>query len=119
MAELFQNDEVVRHLMMSESDLFASLVPESGEVAFSERGRQTQGRKLFEEVKEQIKATVCPVYKRQSKAISNSTDLVVLVGTALIGSVTVSGIPLLPLSALLVKIGLDVLCPRDTDAAPQ
>jgi hypothetical protein len=50
------------------------------------------------------------VYKKKGANVKNGIDLTVLVGSALLGSPAMASIPILPMAALIVKMGLEELC---------
>ncbi len=107
--------EAERLLAMSENQLLELLVPEDEDVAFSEEGKAAKGRQIFNDVSNKVKNTVCTTYHQRKISINNSVDLTVLIAGSLSGAVFLGPLPILPVAALLVKMGLDLYCGEKAD----
>jgi hypothetical protein len=68
------------------------------------------GREAFEERWREAKPVVCQTYWSHP-GIDNAIDLTVLIAGALL-TLPTGGIPVLPMAAIIVKLGLHELCPR-------
>jgi hypothetical protein len=92
-------------------DLYSLLVPESARRgAYSEGGLVARGRTIFVRALKVVRATVCLEYTRRGPTVKNTVDIAGLVAGALLAAPIVANIPLLPLAALITKIGLEEVC---------
>jgi hypothetical protein len=103
--------EVETLLQASESDLFAALVPEAEKQELhSFDGVVARGRIIFRGAFLDVQDTVCGFRAGQGDTMNTQIDLVAMVATAIVGKVSLAGIPAVPMAALIVKIGLGKLC---------
>jgi len=105
------SDEVETLLRSSEEDLFAALVPDAEKQELhSFDGVVARGRIIFRGAFLDVQDTVCAFRAKQGDTMGNQIDVVAMVATAIVGQVSLAGIPAVPLAALMVKIGLGKLC---------
>lgn len=98
-------------------ELFAALVPDAERAELhSFGGTVARGRIIFRHAFLQVRDVVCPIYERTGRGSGDEIQLITLIVGSLVGQVALGGIPLVPLAALMVKIGLGKLCA--TQAAP-
>jgi hypothetical protein len=103
--------EVEILLKTSEDDLFAALVPEAEKQELhSFDGVVARGRIIFRGAFLDVQDTVCAFRAKQGDTMNNQIDVVTMVATAIVGQVSLAGIPAVPMAALMVKIGLGKLC---------
>src|SRR5579863_6976520 len=108
----FTPGEAEKYLEMNEQELYSLLVPAQvrEEQAFSKDALVLRGRTIFAACLRDTRKIVCEQYRARGEALKNSLDLVVLVAAGLAVTPTMVGIPILPMAALLVKIGLSEVC---------
>jgi hypothetical protein len=111
--------DMQQYLTMDDRELYALLVPAEvrEQQAFSKDGLWQRGRVIFSGRLQAVRRIVCQQYQQRGSTVKNSLDLAVLIGTALAASPTMLGIPVLPMTALLVKIGLEEVCRGESPAA--
>jgi hypothetical protein len=103
-------------LSASEEELFASLVPDSEKAGLNSfDGVVARGRIIFRSAFINVRHVVCPIYKKQGAAMGDEVQLVTLIAGSLVGQAVLGGIPIVPLAALMVKIGLSRLCASWTE----
>jgi hypothetical protein len=72
------------------------------------------GMRVFEAKLEEVKAAVCQAYWGRPVTLTDALDLTVLVVGVLIAA-PLGVIPVVPMAALIVKIGLRNICPPGRD----
>jgi hypothetical protein len=98
-------------LAADEAELFAMLVPaEEQEQLHSFDGIVARGRMIFRQAFLDTRDTVCPLYRRKAGLTDDEAQLVMLIAGSLLGQAVLGGVPVVPLAALMVKIGLAQLC---------
>jgi hypothetical protein len=103
-------DDIRPYLELELDDLYGMLVPSDEEdLLFSRGGLVAAGKSIVRTRMTAIRRAVCP----QRAANQDSLDLGVLIAGALSAAPMLAGVPVLPLTALLLKIGLDSLCDDD------
>jgi hypothetical protein len=108
--------EAEKLLALDEQALYEMLVPASQQV-FSKEGMVAKGRSIFASRLAAARGAVCRQYTERGANVRNSIDLTVLVGAALLAAPAMDGIPILPMAALIVKIGLEEVCRKDGASA--
>jgi hypothetical protein len=102
--------EAQQFLDMSEDDLFILLGESTGDSnLYSKDGLLVRGKNIFGEIFQRYRNQICPVYQGQKASVENGVDLVVVIMQT-ISSSTVAGVPILPVIAIAIKLGLDRLC---------
>ncbi len=106
--------EASRLLATDEQELFAALVPVvDQEELHSFNDVVARGRQIFRRAFLDTRDVVCPVYQKH-RLDSDESDLALLIAGSLVGQTVLGGIPVVPLAALMVKIGLGKLCAAET-----
>jgi hypothetical protein len=72
------------------------------------------GRQVFEAKLEEVKPAVCKAYWGRPVTLTDAIDLTVLVVGVLV-TAPLGAVPLVPMAALIVKIGLRNICPPGHD----
>jgi hypothetical protein len=110
---LITAEDAAHYERMSRSDLFAMMVPEDEQAdgLYSLQGLTDRGREIFNARLDKSRNAICRAYRNSAGNTANSIDLIVLMATALIGSPALAGISVLAFCALVVKMGLDNICP--------
>ncbi len=100
-----------QYLAYNEEDLYAMLVPEHlRRQAYSKEGLIARGHEIFVSKIKQLQSLICKQYTGRGDTIKSSIDLTLIVATAIVGAPAMLGIPVLPVAALIVKIGLEEIC---------
>jgi hypothetical protein len=106
----YMRDDIRPYLDMELDDLYGMLVPQGDEEPlFSRGGLVAAGKSIVQARAAAIRRAVCP----QRTASLGSLDLGVLIAGALAIDPTLGPLPVLPLTALVLKIGLDSFCDDD------
>src|SRR5437868_5680752 len=107
------------HYLMSEEELYTLLVPpEARTQVYSRGGMIAKGKAVFVETVSKYREAICNHYRNHVPNSGNAIDLVVVLATGLEIHHAMTGIPVIALSALLVKIGLEGFCKeRKNDTA--
>ncbi|HXO22730.1 MAG TPA: hypothetical protein VOA87_22645 [Thermoanaerobaculia bacterium] len=114
----FDREEVKSFLDLGEQELYGLLVPERARQQLNSPGAlMARGKNIFLSRASEVRSIVCRQYKQRGTSMKNTIDLTVLVATALLASPAMLGIPVLPMAALLVKIGLEEFCRSVTPEA--
>ncbi len=105
-------EELGRLLGLSEAELYRQITPESSDALYSKDAREAHGRKIFKNLLPAVRKRVCGAYKERPVATQSSVDIAAIVAAALFASskLSVAQIPILPLAALIAKIGLEHIC---------
>jgi len=104
-------EEATKYFNMDEAELYALLVPEHvRQTLFTKDGVVLRGREIFYTTFAKVRETICRQYATAPQITSHAIDLVVIISDALASSPNLVGIPVLPMAALIVKIGLEELC---------
>jgi hypothetical protein len=92
------------------ADLYGMLVPETLRAGrlYSREGLAARGRQIFMSVLEDTKESICEQYRKRKETIGDSVQLMALIGGVLL-AVHVA-VPIMPMAALVVKIGINELC---------
>ena len=110
-----QHLEVQSYAAMTEDELFAQIAEvTSGAGLLPEdlRERARLGKIRFLEIKDFVASKICsPAVRAELSAQGDVTKLAIAVGDIL--STLLTGQPLILVSVLIAKIGLDSFCPRD------
>lgn len=106
-------DQLAEYLAMDEDELLTLLVPKSQHQAFSRDGLIVRGRQVFEVAWAGVQKQICAKYQEQKDSITLSIDGLAMIAAAIGGAATLSGLPLYPFAAIVLKIGLNRLCPRE------
>ncbi|MBV9359687.1 MAG: hypothetical protein JO023_29605 [Chloroflexi bacterium] len=105
--------EAADYLEKSLPELYALMPVEQG--AGSAKGFSLEaGRSVFEARLEEVKPAVCKAYWGRPVTLADAIDLTVLVVGVLV-SIPMGGVPVVPMAALIVKIGLRDICPPGHD----
>jgi hypothetical protein len=96
-------------LQENPEDLYTELVSDS-EGLFSFQGRILRGKEIFDHVWPRLRGTVCPIYEQNKESVHGLLDFATLLAEALQGHPAMGEIPIPPVAALIVKIGLEELC---------
>jgi hypothetical protein len=106
--------ELQPYLALTEEQLLAALVEEDAAVAYSLKGRVARGRQIFGDLLQDLRHRVCASYKAHEKTTDNALDAAALVAGALLAVPDFANIPVLPLAAIVAKIGLPQFCAGQT-----
>jgi hypothetical protein len=94
-----------------EDELFRFLVPEAEKVELhSFDGISARGRIIFRAAFLDVRDQVCALRGKAGQTFGNQVDLLALIAAAIVGQVSLLGIPAVPMAALILKIGLGKLC---------
>jgi hypothetical protein len=118
----FDETQAMQYLQRDSQYLYEQLVPEhlrAGSL-YSREGLAARGKQIFTTVLAETKPTICSEYALRKDTVRNSVDLMTLVGSVLL--VAHVAVPIMPMAALVVKIGMDELCrgyspTKQTDAS--
>jgi hypothetical protein len=106
----FTRDDIRPYLDMNLDDLYGMLVPtDEKDLLFSRGGLVASGKSIVRARVTAIRKAVCP----QQAANQDSLDLGVLIASALAADPMLGRLPVLPLTAVLLKIGIDSFCGDD------
>jgi hypothetical protein len=104
-------DQATAILATSEEELFGLLVPEAEKRELhSFDGVVARGRIIFRGAFLNVRDQVCALRNPEGENFSNEVDLLALIATAIVGQISLAGIPVVPMAALILKIGLEKLC---------
>lgn len=105
------SQELDRLFALPEKELYGLLVPECS--AFNEQGRINAGKEVLQRILSQCREKVCMTYRANKSAVRDSADLAKLLTDSLQVGIAIAGlkVPVIPVAVLLVKIGLEKLCP--------
>jgi hypothetical protein len=109
MPEAPTREEAARYLARSTDDLY-TLIPPGPDGGYAKGNPLEAGRIAFEGKLREVRPAVCNAYWSRPGSTNDAIDLTVLVAGVLV-SLPLGGIPVLPMAALIVKIGLRELCP--------
>jgi hypothetical protein len=104
-------DDVSAHLGMELADLYGLLLPAGETELFSRGGMIARGQSILRARSEAIRRVVCP----ERAANLDTLDLGVLIATSLAADPALGRLPVLPVTAIVLKIGLDSFCDEGTD----
>lgn len=104
-------EDVRAHLDMPVADLYRLLAPSDEKELFSRGGVIARGQSILRAQSDAIRRVVCP--KRAAKL--DTVDLGVLIATSIAADPGLGRLPAVPLTALVLKIGLDSFCDGVTD----
>ncbi len=104
--------EAADYLEKSVPKLYA-LMPDGGEGSARDFSLEA-GRSVFEARLEEVKPAVCKAYWGRPVTLTDAIDLTVLVVGVLL-TIPMGGVPVVPMAALIVKIGLRNICPHGND----
>jgi hypothetical protein len=110
---LISAEDAARYEGMSQADLLVMMVPEEEQAdgLYSLQGLVDRGREIFTARLGRSRDAVCEAYRGSAGNTGNSIDLIVLLATALVGSPALAGVPVLAFCALVIKMGLENICP--------
>ena len=112
MRQQISRDEAEGYLQMGEDDLYEMLVPEHlKEQLFSREGVVDQGKQLFVNALRSSRSAICRQYAASKDSVRDSVELMGVV----LAAIPALHCPLLPVAALVVKIGIDQICKGWTD----
>lgn len=103
--------EIDRLLALPEIELYWLMAPDGA--AFNEQGRLNAGKEALQRILSQCREAVCTTYRANKSAVRDSADMVKLLTDSLQVGIVMAGlkVPVIPVAVLLVKIGLEKLCP--------
>jgi len=103
--------QVARLITLEEDDLYGMLVPDGA--AFNQAGRIAAGKEALQRLVNAGRAQVCAAYRANRESVKDAGDLVKVVTESLQVVIAIAGlkVPVIPAAVLLVKLGLDKLCP--------
>jgi hypothetical protein len=102
--------EAERYVNDSMSNLYMMLAPATDASGGTTENPLEAGRDAFEAKLREVKPVVCNAYLSHPGAES-AIDLTVLIASVLL-TIPMGGIPVLPMAAIIVKIGLREICPK-------
>jgi hypothetical protein len=105
--------EAAAYLEKSVPELYA-LMPVAGGENTARGFSLDDGRSVFEARLEEVKPAVCKAYWGRPVTLADAIDLTVLVVGVLV-TIPMGGVPVVPMAALIVKIGLRNICPSGHD----
>jgi hypothetical protein len=102
-------DDIRGYLDLDLDELYRLLVPADDQELYSRGGPIARGQAIVRARAAAIRRAVCP----QRAANLDSLDLGVLIASALAADPQLGRLPVLPLTAVLLKIGVDSFCDDD------
>ena len=110
----FTPQDISRLLQLDSADLYLLLLNEQAEKQlYSKEGRIAQGQNVFATRFRRVRDELCSQYRARGTKIDNLIDLTALIATVLLASQKIEDTFILPMAALISKIGLQELCPEE------
>jgi hypothetical protein len=103
--------ELSTYVDLDLDELYTLLLPGDEKVLFSRGGAIARGQSIVRTRMNAIRRAVCP----NRDADLDTLDLGILIATSMAADPSLGHLPLLPLTAIVLKIGIDSFCAQGAD----